>query len=162
MNASTTSAEDNGVCGSDSESGSDDSSDYYHPISTADGGGGEEEEGGNFSDHDPNPNFHNLLNGWVENGVSALDLSDDEDEAKEEEEVTESERAIERAFREDERRRSAPLPADNAVRVMSAMRQISFGGMAPDWAGQVPEDQWIDRLRRLGRPSSAAPAAINN
>ncbi|KAL0378679.1 UNVERIFIED_CONTAM: hypothetical protein Sradi_3173400 [Sesamum radiatum] len=57
----------------------------------------------------------------------------------------ELERAIERSFREDERRRNAPLTAENAVRLMEAMRGISLGGGAPDWAGQVPEDQWIDR-----------------
>lgn len=168
MNAVASSAEDNGVCGSDSDSNSDDSPDYYQPISTVDGGGGEDEdEGGDFSDQDPNPNFHHLRNGWVENGVSSLDIRDDdhEDEEEEEEEATESERATERAFREDERRRNAPLTAENAVRVMEAMRRISFGGGAPDWAGQVPEDQWVDRLRRLRRPSSAATAgsaAIDN
>ncbi|KAI3461683.1 hypothetical protein Pfo_018346, partial [Paulownia fortunei] len=162
-----TSAVDNGVCGSDSDSTSDDSPEYYQPISTVDSGGGggieEEDDEGDFSDQDLNHNFHQLPNGWVvENGISSLDLSDeydkDEDE-EEEEEATESERAIERAFREDERRRNAPLTAENAVRVMEAMRGVSFGGGAPDWTGEVPEDQWIDRLRRLRRPSSAAPAA---
>ncbi|KAK4407749.1 hypothetical protein Sango_0355900 [Sesamum angolense] len=168
MNAVTTSDDpDNGVCGSDSDANSDDSPGYYQPISTVDSGGEDEDHDRDrvFSDQDPNPNFFHLPNGWVENGVSSIDLSDKdhesdgEEEEEEEEEAMESERAIERAFREDERRRSAPLTAENAVRVMEAMRGISFGGGAPDWAGQVPEDQWIDRLRRLRRPSSAALAA---
>ncbi|KAL0378601.1 UNVERIFIED_CONTAM: hypothetical protein Sradi_3165600 [Sesamum radiatum] len=159
MNAVTTS--------SDPDANSDDSPKYYQPISTVDSGGEDEDHGRDrvLSDQDPNPNFYHLPNGWgwVENGVSSLDLSDkdhesDEEEEEEEEEAMESERAIERAFREDERRRNAPLTAENAVRLMEAMRGISFGGGAPDWAGQVPEDQWIDRLRRLRRPSAAASA----
>ncbi|GFP80567.1 hypothetical protein PHJA_000200100 [Phtheirospermum japonicum] len=149
MNAVVTSAAvDNGVCGSDSDSNSDDLPELYHPISTADNSGDEDE--GDPSDQDLIHHFHHLPN-----GLSPLDLSDHEDDEEEEEAAaTESEGAIERAFREDERRRTAPLTADNAVRVMEAMRQISFGGAAPDWAARVPEDQWIDRLRSLSRPSN--------
>ncbi|KAK6145234.1 hypothetical protein DH2020_022054 [Rehmannia glutinosa] len=162
MNAVATSAEDNGVCGSDSDTNSDDLQEYYQPISTVDNGGGEDEdededEEGDFSDQNPSHNFHQLPNGWAENGVSSLDLSDDGEE--EEELATESESAIERAFREDERRRNAPLPGENAIRVMEAMRRVSFGGSAPDWAGQVPDNQWIDRLRRMRRPTSGVSAA---
>ncbi|KAK4427453.1 hypothetical protein Salat_1514200 [Sesamum alatum] len=164
MNAVTNSDPDNGVCGSDSDANSDDSPEYYQPISTVGSGDEDEDHDGDgvFPDQDPNRNFYHLPNGWVENGISSLDLSDkdhESEEEEEEEEVMESERAIERAFGEDERRRNAPLTAENAVRVMEAMRGISFGGGAPDWAGQVPEDEWIDRLRRLRRPSSAASAA---
>ncbi|EFH68633.1 predicted protein [Arabidopsis lyrata subsp. lyrata] len=65
----------------------------------------------------------------------------------ESEEETETE--IRRAFEEDERRRRSPLVAENAVRVMEAMRAISFPGTAPDWASDVNEDRWIDQLRRL-------------
>ncbi|KAG6401372.1 hypothetical protein SASPL_138226 [Salvia splendens] len=155
MNASADSHEDNGICGSDSDSTADDSSDYYQPISSVDNGGEDSDDSGaDLSDRDPNSTFHPLPNDWVENGVSSLDRSDDDAE-KEVEEATESERAIERAFREDEARRNAPLTAENTGRVMDAMRQISFGGGAPDWACQIPEDQWIDRLRRLRPPSSA-------
>ncbi|XP_047954773.1 uncharacterized protein LOC125200960 [Salvia hispanica] len=166
MNASADSHEDNGVCGSDSDSNADDSSDYYQPISSVDNGAEDSDDTageGDLSDRDPNSTFHQLPNGWLENGVSSLDISDDDDDAeKEVEEATESERAIERAFREDEARRNAPLTAENTGRVMDAMRQISFGGGAPDWAGQIPEDQWIDRLRRLRPPSSAASAPIDH
>ncbi|KAL7124719.1 hypothetical protein ABFS83_14G067600 [Erythranthe nasuta] len=156
MNAAAASEAHNGAYESDSESNSDDSSEYYQPISTADG---EDEEETNASDQDPNLNFHRLPNGWVENGLSSLDLTDEEEgEDEDEGEATESESAIESAFREDERRRSAPLTEENAVRVMDAMRGISFGGgaAAPDWAGQVSDDQWIDRLMRLRRPSSSS------
>ncbi|KAL3616218.1 hypothetical protein CASFOL_039608 [Castilleja foliolosa] len=152
MNAVVTSgAVDNGVYGSDSDSNSDDLPEYYHPISTAENNVDEDE--GDPSDLDLNHRFHQLPN-----GLSPLDLSDDDDLEDDEEEeaveATESERAIERAFREDERRRTAPLPADNAVRVMEAMRRISFGGDTPDWAARVPEDQWIGRLRSLSRSSN--------
>ncbi|XP_057811878.1 uncharacterized protein LOC131026125 [Salvia miltiorrhiza] len=82
--------------------------------------------GGDFSDQDPNSTFHQQPNGWVENGVSSLDIISDEDAdedvEKEVEEATESERAIERAFREDEARRNAPLTAENSGRVMDAIR----------------------------------------
>ncbi|KAL1541059.1 hypothetical protein AAHA92_25324 [Salvia divinorum] len=163
MNASAASQEDNGICGSDSDSTADDSSDYYQPISSVDDVGEDSDDsgGGDFSDRDPNSTFHQLPNGWVENGVSSLDISD-EDAEKEVEEATESERAIARAFREDEARRNAPLTSENTGRVMDAMHQISFGGGAPDWAGQIPEGQWIDRLRRLRPPSSAASAPIDH
>lgn len=172
MNASATSHDENGVCGSDSDSNPDDSLDYYQPISTADNSGGEDSDndgggGGEFSVEFPNSNFHQLPNGWIQNGVSSLDISDGDDgdgddEEDKEEEAVESESAIDRAYREDETRRNAPLPAENAVRVMEAMRRISFGGGAPDWAGQISEDQWIDRLRGLRPPSSSASATIDN
>ncbi|XP_073270957.1 uncharacterized protein [Primulina huaijiensis] len=153
--------------GSSSDTNPDDSPEYYQPISSVDEG--------ELSDEDQNSDdeinghqeldFHNLANGYaesncLENGVSSLDLSDeareyDDEDEEEEEAVTESERAIERAFREDERRRRAPLTADNAGRVIEAMREVSFGGPPPDWAGRVPEDQWVGRLRRLTRQPSA-------
>ncbi|KAK6163281.1 hypothetical protein DH2020_000145 [Rehmannia glutinosa] len=151
------------ICGSSSSFDSDDLPEYYQPISTVDNGGSgedeDEDEEGDFSDQNPSHNFHQLPNGWTENGVSSLDLIDEDEE--EEEMATESESAIERAFREDERRRNAPLPAENAVRVMEAMRRVSFGGSAPDWAGQVPDDQWIDRLRRMRRPTSGVVTAAS-
>ncbi|KAL1829007.1 hypothetical protein ACET3Z_007419 [Daucus carota] len=139
--------------GSDSDSNAGDSPDYYLPISAA------TEDDGNFSDHTSdhdhteNPSFHPLPNGYancVENGVASLDLTDDEEE---ETAVITSETAIQRAFIEDENRRNAPLPAENATRVMEAMRGISFAGVAPDWSGRVREDMWIDQLRHMRRQS---------
>ncbi|KAK9286688.1 hypothetical protein L1049_015091 [Liquidambar formosana] len=102
--------------------------------------------------------FTCLPNGYTHqagNGISSLDLNGEVEEENSEEEEEErrrreaSDRAILRAFREDESRRNAPLTQENAVRVMEAMRGVSFGGLAPDWAGRVPEDRWIDHLRRL-------------
>lgn len=156
------------AAGSDSDSNPDDSPEYYEPISsTAD------DDDVHISDQIPNhvqnsddeecdesSYFHRLPNGYancVENGISSLDLSDEDGEYKSEvEEEVEAEeeriRAVRRAFREDESRRNTPLTAENATRVMEAMRRISFGGVAPDWTSQVPEDQWIDHLQRLRRP----------
>lgn len=103
----------------------------------------------------------NLTNGIaysasVETGVRSLDLSDDEDERKHEEDEmmrrAEMDRAMRRAFEEDENRRNAPLSSDNATRVMEAMRGVSFAGSAPDWVRHVPEDNWIIQLQRLRRP----------
>ncbi|XP_073144124.1 uncharacterized protein [Henckelia pumila] len=158
----------NGGGGSDSDTNPDDSPDYYQPISFVDEG--------EFSDEDRNSDdeinghqeldFHHLANGHaeancLENGISSLDLSEesreyDGEDEEEQEAATDSETAIERAFREDERRRHAPLTAENAGRVMEAMREVSFGGPPPDWAGRVTEDQWLDRLRRLSRQPSAS------
>lgn len=78
----------------------------------------------------------------------------------EDEEEVERERGREatilRAFREDESRRNAPLTAENASRVMDAMRGVRFAGSAPEWADQVGEDRWVDGLRRLRGESTAA------
>lgn len=71
-----------------------------------------------------------------------------------------SETAIQRAFIEDENRRNAPLPAENATRVMEAMRGISFTGLAPDWSGRVGEDTWINQLRNIRR-QSVSSSTIN-
>lgn len=124
---------------------------YYQPISA--GGVDDEDLSDQNSDDDRDSNFHRLPNGYVENGISSLDLSDEEeDEDEEEERIREaSDSAMIRAFREDESRRNAPLPAENAVRVLEAMRGISFVGSAPDWADRVPEDRLIDQVRRLRR-----------
>ncbi|PPR90513.1 hypothetical protein GOBAR_AA30169 [Gossypium barbadense] len=66
--------------------------------------------------------------------------------------VNRVENGISRAFREEERRRNAPLTAENAMRVREAMRGVAFAGLTPDWANQIPEDRWIDQLRRLRQP----------
>ena len=95
------------------------------------------------------------------NGISAPDLASDDDEEadgeeeeREEGDLTAGEAAV-RAFSEDERRRRAPLPEGAAARIVDAMRGVEFPGAPPAWAGSVPEDQWVDRLRslRAGRPN---------
>ncbi|KAJ1283852.1 hypothetical protein BS78_03G158900 [Paspalum vaginatum] len=128
----------------------------YRPISGA----------ASDSESDPDPDAalpHHRLD-ETGNGISALDLASDEDEEtvggdeedQEEEEggLTAGEAAA-RAFSEDELRRRAPLPAGAAARIVDAMRGVEFPGAPPAWAGSVPEDQWIDRLRslRAGRPN---------
>ncbi|XP_022861923.1 uncharacterized protein LOC111382244 [Olea europaea var. sylvestris] len=148
---------------SDSDTNSDEAFDYYQPISTVTAG----DDDGALSDQNSDDdevnnhysNFHPLSNGYASghcmgNGFSSLDLSDEDEEEERSRETSESERAIERAFREDERRRQAPLTSENASRVMEAMRGVSFGGFTPDWAGRIPEDRWIDQLRRLRQSPS--------
>lgn len=94
--------------------------------------------------------------------MSSLHLNDDLEKEDEEERMREvSDLEIRRAFREDENRRNAPLTAENAMRVMEAMRGVSFGGLAPDWADRVPEDRWIDHLRRMRRPPASSTTIGN-
>ncbi|KVI11304.1 uncharacterized protein LOC112507505 [Cynara cardunculus var. scolymus] len=140
--------------GSDTDTISDDSPEYYEPISS--GAIDDEDSSDQNSDNDLEPNFHCLQNGdarCVQNGMDSLDLSDEDDE--EEEEDDRMRQAMQRAFREDESRRRAPLTPENTTRVMEAMRGISFRGLAPDWAGQVPEDRWINQLASIRQPPSS-------
>ncbi|OVA02799.1 hypothetical protein BVC80_9093g155 [Macleaya cordata] len=154
---------------SDSEANSDDGPDYYQPISdVVDDEEADDEEADN-SDHafdslaSENPNFQSFSNGHigVQNGIYTLDLNDDEEE--EEEMMGEDpDSAISRAFREDESRRNAPLTPENSTRIMDAMRGISLEGFAPDWTAQVPEDRWIDQLRRIRQPPSTTTSTSQN
>lgn len=142
--------------GSDSDTNPDETPDYYQPISALD-----EEDFNANNGHD----FHGLSNGnahMVETDTAFADRSDrvereneeaeGEDEEEEEERMRKaSESATQRAFREDDSRRNAPLTPENAMRVMDAMRGVSFGSLAPDWASQIPENQWIARLQRMRR-----------
>ncbi|XP_027335219.1 bone sialoprotein 2 [Abrus precatorius] len=145
--------EENGN-GSDSDANSDGSPEYYEPISAVD------DEGSSEGDDDVE--FRQLPNGFgvhdvAENGISSLDLNDQkssDEEEEEEEEEEERRQELETAMREDENRRNAPLTAENATRVMEAMRGVSFAGVAPEWVAQVPEDRWIDQLRRLRQSSN--------
>lgn len=168
------------VNGSDSDTNLDDNDandapEYYQPISAADDD--DEEDSGRISDSADEDRHENgeaefLENGnycsarQAENGMSSLHLNDDAERNKssseDEEEEEEAERmreaadsAMTRAFREDENRRNAPLTPENAMRVMEAMRGISFDGFAPDWADRVPENHWIDQLRSLRHPPRA-------
>lgn len=155
--------------GSDSDTNPDEAPEYYQPISAV----GDDDDGDVNSDEEHSHHFHQLPNGYcshqAENGMSSLDLNDDvdqmsseEDEEEEEERMREaSEWAIRRAFSEDENRRNAPLSAENATRVREAMRGVSFGGVVPDWAAQVPEDRWIDQLRRLRQPPNPSTSLQN-
>lgn len=142
--------------GSDSDTNidEDDAAEYYQPVSVVDS---EDEE--QHLENDAVVSHSQLLpNGVIVNPaqreMSSLQLNDDVEgndysDNEESETVEGSDSEITRAFREDESRRNAPLTPENATRVMEAMRGISFAGVAPDWAGRVPEDNWIDRLRRL-------------
>ncbi|XP_030464415.1 uncharacterized protein LOC115683906 [Syzygium oleosum] len=158
--------DDNGP-GSDTDSNPDEPAEYYQPISAVDDASSESDSSADLPQR--------LPNGYcVDNGVSSLSVNDsfelkssEEDEADDdEEEVAEEEEeerareaydaAMRRAFRDDETRRNAPLTPHAATRVMEAMRGVSFGGLAPDWAQSVPEDQWIERLQRLRQPPHAS------
>lgn len=155
--------------GSDTDSDPDETPDYYQPISAID-------EDGSGSDSDQidyhrnsASGLHHLPNGFLgENGVASLSINEaavdqksseegeEEDDEEEERSIGASNSAILRAFQEDESRRSAPLRPEDALRVMEAMRGVSFGGLAPDWAQRVPEDQWVEQLRRLRQPPGSA------
>ena len=153
-------AESNNVSSIDSDTNHDDTPEYYQPISAVDDDDDyEEQEGlGDQVNSDEEYHYPRLSNGYVnrvENGISSLQVSGvaAEEEEEEEERMREaSDTAIRRAFREDEGRRNAPLTPEIAMRVREAMRGVSFAGLTPDWANQVPEDRWIDQLRRLRQP----------
>ncbi|XP_012078628.1 uncharacterized protein LOC105639243 isoform X2 [Jatropha curcas] len=141
---------------SDSDANHDVALQHYQPISAVDNNDGDD-----FDQVNSDEEHYSYSRGEAENGISSLHLngdveqksSSDGEEEEEEERIREaSDSAILRAFREDENRRNAPLTAENATRVREGMRGISFGGSAPDWVGRVPEDQWINQLRRLRQP----------
>lgn len=143
--------------GSDSDTNSEEALEYYQPISSVDDDGSSDGEHGVELQQLPNGYG---LHGGAENGISTLDLNDgveqkssDEDE-EEERSGEEFENEIRRALREDENRRTAPLTTENTARVMEAMRGISFVGEVPQWASQVPEDRWIDQIRRRRQSSN--------
>ena len=162
------------INGSDSDTNLDEDDaapEYYQPISAVDD---DDEDSSRIGDEDhshedENGHSHHHSNGYyarqAENGISSLRLNDDversksssENEEEEEEERTReaADSAVMRAFRDDENRRNAPLTQENAMRVMEAMRGVSFGGIAPDWADQVSESHWIDQLRRRRQPPQA-------
>uniref|UniRef100_A0ACD5WHI5 Uncharacterized protein n=1 Tax=Avena sativa TaxID=4498 RepID=A0ACD5WHI5_AVESA len=100
------------------------------------------------TDTEPDPDLasHHRLDA-IDNGISALDLASDE-EASDEEEHSVTEAAA-RASSEDDRQRRAQLPAGAAARIVDAMRGVAFPGALPPWAGSIPDDQWLDRLRSL-------------
>lgn len=153
--------------GSDSDPTPDAAPQYYQAISAIDVDDDEDTSDHGNSDEE----YHSYSGGEAENGISSLhingemeqkSISSGSDEEEAEERVREeSDSAILRAFREDENRRNAPLTAENAMRVREAMRGISFGGSTPDWVGRVPEDEWINQLRRLRQPPSSSTSVQN-
>ncbi|KAK0603948.1 hypothetical protein LWI29_010504 [Acer saccharum] len=172
MNAASTDFNQEINGGSDSDTSPEDSQEYYQPISAVDH---------NDEDSDPDAvnsdvgdsDGHNLPNGYhvveeTEDRMSSMHINDDVSEEKSgsssEDEVEEhDESAVARAFREDENRRNAPLTPENATRVMDAMRGVSFGGSAPDWINMIPEDRWIDQLRRIRQlPPTASSTNVQN
>ncbi|CAH9094087.1 unnamed protein product [Cuscuta europaea] len=158
---------------SDSDTNSDEASQYYQPIA-ADVSDDEESPDRNpdlvnddgdqfFSDSNRLPNGYACFLG---NGVSSLNLSDEDGECEEESEEERirpsSDSSLRRPFSEDESRSSVSLTPENAMRVMEAMRSISFSGVAPDWAAQVPESQWIQRLRTIRQASTVTNSPIQD
>lgn len=160
-----------GANGSDSETNSDETPEHYQPISAVGYDDDEDSDRGSLDED----GHHGLANGAyytrseevAENGIASLQVNDNVEEKSSEDEAEEEVREapdseILRAFRDDESRRNAPLTPENATRVMEAMRGVSFGGVTPDWAGQVPEDQWLDRLRRLRQPPQRTSTSLQN
>ncbi|KAG0499002.1 hypothetical protein HPP92_003693 [Vanilla planifolia] len=135
---------------------------YYSPISSGDSQDAEQLGGNSYfvsngGNHSLDPNT--CSNHLPENSIAALDLydyasNDGSDEEDDDAIARERESSILRAFREDDSRRTAPLPPGNAARILSAMRGVTFPGYTPEWADRVPEDRWVDHLRRLrGEPT---------
>lgn len=85
---------------------------------------------------------HNLGN---HDDQEVVDVEDDVDDS--EKQHTED-LAFQRAKEADDAHRLAPLPADRCQAIKNAMQSISLGGFRPEWADRVPEEQWVNRLRR--------------
>ncbi|KAK4743772.1 hypothetical protein SAY87_010084 [Trapa incisa] len=126
--------------GSDANSDPSETPDYYQPISAV--GDDDSDSDSDQADYrrDAAYSLRDLPNGFVgENGVASLSINEaavdqksseedeDEDDEEEERSIGASNLAVLRAFREDESRRSAPLRLEDALRVMEAMRGVSFG-----------------------------------
>jgi hypothetical protein len=87
-----------------------------------------------------------------------VDAIDSEEEEEEERQRVEAERAIREAEEADQARRSAPLPAEQCQTIRNAMRGITLD-FRPDWAGSIPEQEWMSRVLESGASArqSAAP-----
>ncbi|KAM1089604.1 hypothetical protein TB2_017019 [Malus domestica] len=157
--------------GSDSDTNIDDDDasavEFYQPVSAVDSEDDEDQIGNDVVLIHSQLHSNDVTVNQVDGGISSLQLNDDvgrndrlnkssdnEAEAKEVEEEVASDSEIIRAFREDENRINAPLTAKNAKRVREAMRGISFAEAPPHWAGLIPENNWMDRLRGLRQSSS--------
>lgn len=168
------SVENGSAADSDADSDGSGPEGYYRPISAHDDGSASDaDDDGGFGVSSPvrSNGGSGLIDGQnsnptvfqihMVNGISGLDLNGhgegggmeeedhDDEEEEEEERAREREASISRAFREDESRRSAPLTPENTARIVDAMRGVSFQGIPPDWVNRVPEDQWVNQLRRL-------------
>lgn len=87
-----------------------------------------------------------LLNLGNGNGPEIdVDPVDPEEEEEEERQRIASERAILEANEADLARRSAPLPPEQCQTIRNAMRGITLG-FQPEWAGAVPEQEWMHRV----------------
>ncbi|XP_050126621.1 uncharacterized protein LOC126603720 [Malus sylvestris] len=157
--------------GSDSDTNIDDDDasaiEFYQPVSAVDSEDDEDQIGNDAVLIHSQLHSNGVTVNQVDGGISSLQLNNDvgrndrlnksrdnEAEAKEVEEEVASDSEIIRAFREDENRINAPLTAKNATRVREAMRGISFAEAPPHWAGLIPENNWMDRLRGLRQSSS--------
>ncbi|KAJ3676456.1 hypothetical protein LUZ60_003868 [Juncus effusus] len=110
--------------------------DYYQPISD-----------GSDSDSEEPDSSYLQLNEANGNGVSSLDLNADDSESESEQEETEA--SVSTAIGEDERRRNLELTQERSERIREAMRGVEFRGAPPPWADRLPEEQWVDQLRRI-------------
>ncbi|MCO5552417.1 hypothetical protein L7F22_005928 [Adiantum nelumboides] len=79
------------------------------------------------------------------NSYGAEDNVDDIDET---ERQHEEDTAMRRVKEEEHAHRSAPLPPERCEAIKTAMESISLGGYRPEWADSIPEEQWLNRLRR--------------
>lgn len=75
-------------------------------------------------------------------------ILDTDEEEEEEMRSIQAEVAIREAIEADEVRRSAQLPPEQCGAIKDAMRGISLGNFRPDWADQIPEEEWMKELKR--------------
>lgn len=78
--------------------------------------------------------------------VEAVDSEEEEEETRQR---IEAERAIREANEAYVAQRNAPLPPEQCQTIRNAMRGITLG-FQPEWAGSVPEQEWMSRLLQSG------------
>lgn len=78
-----------------------------------------------------------------------VDAVDSEEEEEETRQRIEAERAIREANEAYLAQRNTPLPPEQCQTIRNAMRGITLG-FQPEWAGSVPEQEWMSRLLQSG------------
>lgn len=153
------SADDRFQAGPASSNGNGQAAHVFHPIDSQQGEGSNPQNGSSST----TVNYNGLeihvfgnVGGFADLQIGNRSVNEnDSDGPEKEEEAEEEERrreeaeiAIREANIADMERRRAPLNPERRAAIINAMRGITLEGFRPDWADTIPENQWVDHLRR--------------